>query len=133
MPSARTSSIIGPRSQGGLDYTRLLEQQRHQRLAYADLAAGHHGARLLAREPAQLDALVLLGARLAGREAGGAEDVHPLVAEARRGEEERDPLQAGGGEARLLLQLAARTRLRRLARVQAARRQLPDLLVHRIA
>src|SRR5204863_9167582 len=96
-----------------------LEEEGDQRLALADLAAVDHGHQLGQRERADLDPLVVVPLRRRWLEAGAAEDVHGLVAEAGGRVEERDLLEVAGTVPDLLLQLALGGRLRGLAGVEA--------------
>ena len=110
-----------------------LEQQRDQRLAFADLSALDHVASLAEAGGEHFDPLVGLGPRRHFAQLRGAIQVHCLVAEAGGRPELRQLLEPLGAQADFFFHLAARAVLRRLAGIEPARGQLPHRGLHRVA
>ena len=134
------TAATGPRSRGWMTplprrppAPRVLEQQRHERLALADLAAAHHRHRLVEREGRLLDPLVGLrprrtGSRPVARKRCITSSQKPgVVQKTSSGSSDAGP------QAHLLLELAPGAGLGRLPAVAAAGRQLPDERVHGVA
>ena len=104
---------------------RPFQQQRDERLAFPDLSPRHHRQRLVERERARLDALVGLRPRWNALEAGRAEEVHHLVAEARASSRRSRSARARRPAGRPLPRARGARRLRASRRDRGGRRAAP--------
>src|SRR5438034_8189359 len=130
-PGQRRVGSTRPSASGDSRLLRLAEEPGHIKDSRNGLCVSHFAVSNAGQDLRQglwhdLDELVALARRFPRREPARQIEVDHLISEAGRGPDGGQPLQAAGGDPRLFEQFATGARLGIFARVERARRDLPQ-------